>query len=171
MGLTAKIYCTTRTALTQRQVHLLASRLAEAVGPGAFDIDRIAKLRALSLDPRIAKRVNVNIALRYYGPGYERGNWPLIGATLIWLKNQPKIEAVHYGSDADDSAELVTYSYLDTAWQHWAANGNLPYETRHASAPCRFCLIPVGLHSRDAAGDYGTCPVCGATVRGRKTKA
>src|ERR1700679_1890441 len=41
--------------------------------------------------------IRVHLLTRYYGPGYERGNWMLLRTTIEWLKCRWPDSAVWYG--------------------------------------------------------------------------
>lgn len=50
---------------------------------------------------------------RYYGPGYERGNWPDLSMLLKWLKiGIPNVEFIFYGGDSDENYELVSDRFI-----------------------------------------------------------
>ncbi len=63
----------------------------------------------------------------YYGPGYERGYWPEIVATLEYLNRRCTHGEVWYGRDDGNWVQNVTPQYLDELWNHWATYGGRPY--------------------------------------------
>lgn len=64
---------------------------------------------------------------RYYGPGYERGPWPEIAATLLYLMAAPNVDGVWYDGDSADSPEAFDVSRLDEINDHWLRHGTRPY--------------------------------------------
>jgi hypothetical protein len=69
---------------------------------------------------------------RYYGPGYERGPWPDIAATLLELLADENIEDVGYGGDSDEYVEPVTLAWLTQMNLHYIDNADRPYRARAA---------------------------------------
>lgn len=44
---------------------------------------------------------------RYYGPGYERGPWPVICGDLLRTMSDPDVETVWYGNDYGAMDEIT----------------------------------------------------------------
>lgn len=59
---------------------------------------------------------------RYYGPGYERGDWPRIYAMIRALKAALPECTIHYGGDTDDESPEATDDYLAEIWAHWLSS-------------------------------------------------
>jgi hypothetical protein len=64
---------------------------------------------------------------RYYGPGYERGPWPLIAATLMSLMASEDVETVWYYGDCSDGDEAFTTERMEQYNRHYIKNGDRPY--------------------------------------------
>ena len=66
---------------------------------------------------------------RYYGPGYERGPWPLIAAVLMILFASENAETVWYfGDDLDfDGDDPFTSEQVAEFSKHYMKHGNRPY--------------------------------------------
>jgi hypothetical protein len=76
-------------------------------------------------------RVIANITCRYYGPGYERGDWPGIYGAIRLMQHLFPESRVYYGGDTDDSGIEVTDEYLDEIWHHWLGpHGDAYYARR-----------------------------------------
>lgn len=72
-------------------------------------------------------RVEVYTLTRYYGPGYERGPWPIIFGAIVTLQAAFPNASVYYGSDSDDDGLLVTEEFLDEMWQHYLGPNGQDY--------------------------------------------
>lgn len=106
----------------------------------------------------------VNIFMRYYGPGYERGYWPDIYATLFWLQNRfPKSKIYYYGdSGGEESEKLVTSELIINNFQHWIKYGHDPYRRYFGQGEkgCNKCTKPL-LHTGGGQGkELFSCPAC-----------
>lgn len=66
---------------------------------------------------------------RFYGPGYERGNWPIIAGVLMIL-NSLNPGRVYYGSDAEDMGQLVTPELLAEITTHYLGQHGDDYHAR-----------------------------------------
>ena len=67
---------------------------------------------------------------RYYGVGYECGNWPRIRSILDALLKDAQGYPVLYGPDADgDDLPRVTPELLAELDAHWKAVGNADFPT------------------------------------------
>lgn len=56
---------------------------------------------------------------RFYGPGYERGPWPLIYAALRALLVIYPGATIRYGPDGDDPIRIVDAEFLEQMWEHY----------------------------------------------------
>lgn len=58
---------------------------------------------------------------RYYGPGYERGDWPEIYAAIRMMKKSFPGKKVYYHGDNHDFHPRYecTPEYLDAIWDHY----------------------------------------------------
>lgn len=64
-------------------------------------------------------RVEFSTASRYYGPGYERGNWPAIYAAIRLMRTAFPGRVIRYGADHDSLPPAATSEYLDRIWGHY----------------------------------------------------
>jgi hypothetical protein len=64
-------------------------------------------------------RVEVQTLDRYYGEGYERGNWPRIYGGIRVLQAAFPGCRVFYGSDSTDDGQECTDEMLARVWEHF----------------------------------------------------
>ncbi|MBO6550991.1 MAG: hypothetical protein JJ964_15425 [Rhizobiales bacterium] len=74
---------------------------------------------------------NISSLHRYYGPGYQRGNWPLICGCLMRLFACEKIEAIWYFGDSynwhdENEAPLKIDDVLEIS-RMYMTDGDRPY--------------------------------------------
>lgn len=69
---------------------------------------------------------------RFYGIGYERGNWPYIKEMGDWLAvNFGETGELLYGNDCENLLRFVQWGKIrDKLSQHWEDVGNAPYYER-----------------------------------------
>lgn len=63
-------------------------------------------------------RVVVQTMARYYGPGYERGDWPAIYGAIRVLQATFPDAKVFYGGDSTDDGIEADSEYLAEIWAH-----------------------------------------------------
>lgn len=73
------------------------------------------------------RRVQHSTLMRYYGPGYERGNWPAIHADILLMRAAFPGMKVYYGHDCQDEYEEATDEVLADIWKHWTGPGGKAY--------------------------------------------
>lgn len=90
--------------------------------------------------------LKVNFMGWYYGPGYERGNWPIIRATAEFLEMALPGSEVWYGGDSSGVlAERLDAAAREKMTAHYLANGHAPYRGSFggfgskAAQTCEFC--------------------------------
>ena len=65
-------------------------------------------------------RIEFDTLGRYYGPGYERGDWPTIYGYIVTLRAALPSCTVHYGPDSEwDNLLEVTDESLAEMWAHF----------------------------------------------------
>ena len=124
--------------------HVSDERLAEAT---AYMLDRCyivdtfdGKFPALERDNSYDHpRIRVSTMSRYYGAGYERGDWPSIYGAIRLLQTALPGCVVHYGGDTDDDAPEVTEESLAETWAHFLGPNGDDYrqEVRRWNAAAR----------------------------------
>ena len=80
----------------------------------------------------------VHTCERFYGPCYERGDWPIIAATLMDLMASKAVETVWYMGDHEDAEmakPLTREKFFSICW-YYLEHKNRPYYQR------RFRLNP-----------------------------
>lgn len=114
MGIDAEMFVRTKAKVTKEDVREFAYRLGEAFGPENFwiwkDEGRIRHCLEIiktyhqdgpDIKPARGETfIEVHIASRYYGPGYERGDLPLLVMVAEWLEENIPGSEVWYGGDS-----------------------------------------------------------------------
>lgn len=72
-------------------------------------------------------RVAVSTLARYYGPGYERGDWPTIYGAIRVLQAAFRGAKVFYGGDSSDDGVECTDEYLAEIWRHFLGHDGDAY--------------------------------------------
>jgi hypothetical protein len=95
----------------------------------------------VAVDKWEEERISVNTLYRYYGPGYERGNWSHL-YTMIRIMGAVFERPVFYGGDTSDYGEECTPEMLEELWQwqlgpHYNDYGNhiRAFNARNAKEP------------------------------------
>lgn len=91
--------------------------------------------------------IRVHFFGRYYGPDYERGNWPIIRATAEFLEMAIPGGAVWYGGDSSGMcAELMDAAAREKMTAHYLSVDHAPYRGAFgrfggskAAQTCSFC--------------------------------
>ena len=109
--------------------------------PGApvpvFSDDYDFKIVSLAGDPDVRRDAEGNLPThhvqtfrRYYGPGYERGSWPVICAVLMRLFATQGMKRVWYFGDSgeiEDRKPMTIDDVLELS-RHYMTNCNRPYD-------------------------------------------
>lgn len=97
-------------------------------------------------DPIIAEPdeqfIKANLYGRFYGKGYERGDWPKLRACIFWLSVKIPQGEVWYGGDSSGCcAEHAGKAFLADLDLHWVMNARRSY-VRHTLPPHLKALLP-----------------------------
>lgn len=82
-------------------------------------------LECLSSSPEYfeikGKVLHVHCLMRYYAPGYERGQWPEIYAGILALRAIYPGHKMYYHGDNHEYyiGQLVTDEWLQEMWEYW----------------------------------------------------
>ena len=76
------------------------------------------------------ERVVANVTTRFYGPGYERGDWPSICGAIALLSAAFPGAKVYYGGDGDLNAPEFTESEASELWAHYLGSDGDAYRAR-----------------------------------------
>ena len=111
MGIDIKAYI--RGALSP-EIHERVHNAVQSIGG-----DGIAFRAAHGEDPALTFCTSWR---SYYGPGYERGPWPVISAVLDILRAVAPDGEVYYHGDSSWYFELPPFTRedQDAVWRHWA---------------------------------------------------
>ena len=75
-------------------------------------------------------RVVVSTLSMYYGPGYERGDWPRIYGAIRVLQAAFPGCSVFYGGDSTDDGIECTDEHLAKIWAHFLGPNGADYRSR-----------------------------------------
>lgn len=83
------------------------------------------------------ERIEWQTLSRYYGPGYERGDWPYIHNAVVCLRAALPQCTVYYGGDTTDFGIEATDELLAEYWAHWLGPEGRAYfdRMRQAASP------------------------------------
>lgn len=133
-------------------------------------------------DPIIAAEneqfIKANLYHRYYGKGYERGDWPKLRACIFWLSTRISDCEVWYGGDSSGfCAEHANGAFLAAMDNHWVFNARRPY-VRYESPykgmfgampkdgivppVCELCEVPMAEMGGSRDYSFFWCDGCGA---------
>lgn len=117
--------------------------------------------------------IKANLYHRYYGEGYERGDWPKLRACIFWLTVRIPAGEVWYGGDSSGiCAKYADKSFLDAMDLHWAVHARRPYVRYessfkpflHGQVPvpiCELCEVPMADCGGGGKFTFYWCDGCG----------
>lgn len=121
--------------------------------------------------------IKVHLYGRYYGKGYERGDWPTLRGVITWLNIRIPFGQVWYGGDSSGQcAEHASAQFMSDMDLHWAMNGRRPYmrydspfkgmfslPTDSLESPvCELCEVPMIDSGGSRDYSFYWCDGCGA---------
>ena len=112
MGMNACIYCKT----TDGEKPALCDKLPE--GADIIDVGEWYPDGATH---------EIDQCWRYYGPGYARGPWPIISATLMALYSCENVAEVWYFGDGSSIESKFTKDQVHEYNTYYMENGDRPY--------------------------------------------
>lgn len=118
--------------------------------------------------------IKVNLFGRFYGKGYERGDWPKLRACIFWLATRIPQGQVWYGGDSGgECAVPATPSFMADMDLHWAMHARRPYvryenkfkiglPTDNLAPPvCQLCEVPMAECGGSSSYSFFWCDGCG----------
>ena len=113
--------------------------------------------------------VEVHLFSRYYGEGYERGDWKTLSWVMLWcIFNIPDCEVWYGGDSSGICAEHMTSRRMTKMTKFYLTSNGDEY-MRHYKTPhtCEFCgcgVLNLGGSGRGAAKDvkFWSCEGCGS---------
>ena len=161
MGIDAELLVRTRPGLSTVEVRHLAVDLVEAFwserfvvirpdsfwpnGRHALEIVESWEQDGPTIFPDPGEQfIRVNLATRYYGPSYERGDLPSIVMIADWLERRIADAHIWYGGDSSGVlAEPFGKTEREAMIDHFSTHGHRPYSgfgMRSAGdETCSFC--------------------------------
>lgn len=193
MGVNAQMLVKTKQPMTPETVRKLSGDLVEAFFKDAFSIWEADNRHALEIVNEFLQDgdditpvpgeqlIEVYLSSRYYGEGYERGNFPIIKAVAEWLEFRIPGASIWYGGGSSGICAVpFDAAARQKLWKYFCANGHTPYTSYFGSfrdsqevIRCAFCgnrpMIDVGGGGGDT---FYRCTGCGkkAIVGGGKTQ-
>ena len=129
MGIDASLMVKSKCKYSAEELNELNYRFMEASCYGDTP-KAICEAEQQKNDPHFYYKIGSSS--RYYGRGYERGDWPTISYAITWLRfNFPDSEIL-YGGDCYDIEEYPVFTLKDQQEMdiHWCKNEHLPYRDR-----------------------------------------
>ena len=183
MGVDAEIVVKTTNPLSQDDVTLLAHKACDAFGCAKFWIQPEDRRHAINIidvyeqdGPDILPAegeqfLRLSLWSRYYGPGYERGDFAFLYALILWLQRNIPGGSVWYGGDSSGiCAEEMTQDALGKLWAHFCEHGTAPYRSyfdRDKSGPtCDLCGVQMIRYGFGGAYAAWSC-ACGRNISER----
>jgi hypothetical protein len=191
MGVDAMMFVGVKRAMEPREINRLSADMVEAFGD-QFNIYRPGNeyrdeprhaLSDVKTSPYyeaddigdcfkrndVAQWLEVNLFGRYYGEGYERGDFPFLYALAKWLDARLPGCVILYGGDSDDRYEPFDAKRREELFAHFAKNGHRPYRggfgrfTGDTSRPvCEFCAgTPMTNYGGGRGDTFYSCDGCG----------
>lgn len=119
--------------------------------------------------------IEVSLATRYYGVGYERGDWPTIIHTAEWLEQNLNVEVWYGGDSSGDCAELFDKAARDVLVKHALSQSGRDYYNHFESAPfkvpapCSLCIKSRSMTRHGWSANYiaVNCAGCGRSFETR----
>lgn len=179
MGIDARILVKTKVHFTPEQLRHESYLLASALGHDNFFItERHHALELVvgaweqdgpSVEPRPGEQfIEVNLWSRYYGPGYERGHWPIIRGVLCWFwANHPDCETWYGGDSSGVCVTRFTPKEVAELDNHFYTRGHRPYlgaftSLKHEKTPvCPWCHELANNCGGGGAQSFWHCTGCG----------
>lgn len=168
MGVDAVIYAILPEPATEDQIRNWSYRIGAAFGADRFWIVKPGQANEWAKVPHGAivagqeydkatksyvvnpYRVDISTTSRYYGPGYERGDWSFLRSIIEWmLMNMPEGSTVYYGGDSDEQY-LVTIDLMKEIDDHFFKVGCEPYrryfseDNSHICPLCKVMMVQFG---------------------------
>jgi len=186
MGIDAEMFVRVKGKVTEAQLIAAEHTLFERIGSHALEMWTEHLLKEVDkweqdgpeINPRKGETfVKVNLWTRYYGPGYERGNFRLIHDVAEVLETIFRDGVVWYGGDSSGvCAEKFDAPARAALRDHWLKFGHEPYSRgknpfmakgeTDDGPDCRRCKVPT--HRYGWGGNYAAffCE-CGERVEVR----
>ena len=115
MGIDVNLYAEGHVS-DERLAEASAYMLARCSIADTFDGKRPPLGRATEYD---RPRIELSTFSRYYGPAYERGDWPSIYGAIRLLQRALHPLPVFYGGDSTEDGEECTEEFLTEMWSHF----------------------------------------------------
>ena len=174
-----ELFATTNEPVSEYDVRVLASHLAECIGYDRLLIWRDEGKHGIVLQkksdchllpdnlPQMESILKVNLVTPYYGSGYERGYWPEIAATIEFLRHRLPNAKIWYGEDCSSDVHEMTPEKTRDLWHFWALNGGRRYYEQNPAGleqpACNFCSE---MKMRvDQLNRIAFCPGCGKEAK------
>lgn len=182
MGIDAKMFIVVNAPQSQTEVKMLSCDMCEAFGAERFWISKTNDFGEPHHALRIINQytqdgpdvlpmpgkifIEVCLTTRYYGLGYERGDFSFIYTLAEYLERKTG-GVVWYGGDSSGVlAKPFRKADRDKLMQHFIQYGHKPYRTAFGQdfkKVCDFCEIPMVQYGWGNKGQYIAliCNGCG----------
>lgn len=186
MGVDARMFVGLKEKMEPLAIRHLAADCAAAFGPQKFWIKRpdagygkahhvfeenasceYSEEDAYFKDHHAAQWLRVFLWGRYYGEGYERGDFPLYYALAKWIDTRLPGSVILYGGDTGGEYELFDTKRREDLFAHFARVAHKPYRGAFAgiygakSVPlCDFCQVPLVNYGGGQGDIFYRCDSC-----------
>jgi hypothetical protein len=174
MGVDAILVVQAKSPISDSYRLQVSREMASAFGTEHFWIARPTKKHpegrhALTFRD-VRSELEVSWLMRYYGPGYERGDIVIILAVAQYLKASFPLAKILYGGDSDMVLEELTAEKRTELWKHFVHVGHRPYRHGFSSflkiqpPDCDFCKWPMFNYGGGGNREFFGCDGCGRKV-------
>jgi hypothetical protein len=131
MGVDVLLYA--ETTPTSQELETARNLFRRSAVADDYEHDGQVRWRCLEFEDETEwsrPRVVANVTTRYYGDGYERGDWPSIYGAIRLLQAAFPSARVFYGGDTTDYGLEVTEEWLAETWAHFVGPDGNAYRAR-----------------------------------------
>lgn len=164
---------------TKEKLLEVSRAMGDAFGADRFFIDREREQHALSLHTQeyfghkdkdhVEELISVNTWARYYGPGYERGDFPFIIMLCEYLAAVFPNGDVYYGGDS--GYRLAPWDDVnEELWDHFTSSGRRPYVNAFSDflgrkpPTCGLCKWKYTNNGGGGRDSFWSCTGCGHRI-------
>ena len=124
MGVDAELYAENKNKVDQDYIDRVNAELTDKyIDPQ----DKSNVWEIFILEGHTNDQISFKTMQRYYGIGYERGNWIRLSGLINILRQMSGGKVYYYGDNQDEAHSEFTREDQDKVDKHWADNQEHPY--------------------------------------------